>query len=147
MKSVKMWMGIASVRICIKTKKTSKTGPVWDFWYRVPVTRIIVEVMTPPVAWVSSSQTGDGYQPPFWWQRMMVIHYTNQLKCRWQNLRATVLDKQHIYSIIDSIREYSQWKARIGILLCGRYLELMCTNPSPYPTTYAGEIQNLEKSG
>ena len=30
-------------------------------------------------------------------------NYTNQLKCRWQNLRATVLDKQHIYSIIDSI--------------------------------------------
>lgn len=125
-------------------EKTLKTGPVWDFDIAFGNANYCGGDDTTGWAYQFSC-TGDGYQPPFWWQRMMQdSNYTNQLKCRWQNLRATVLDKQHIYSIIDSIanilNESKDWNFTVWPIL-GTYV---WPNPSPYPTTYAGEIQNLK---
>ncbi|MBL0138101.1 MAG: CotH kinase family protein [Bacteroidetes bacterium] len=125
-------------------EKTLKTGPVWD--YDIAFGNANYCGGDDTTGWAYQfSCTSDGYQPPFWWQRMMQdSNYTNQLKCRWQNLRSTVLDKQHIYSIIDSIanvlNESKDWNFTVWPIL-GTYV---WPNPSPYPTTYAGEIQNLK---
>ncbi|MBK9526360.1 MAG: CotH kinase family protein [Bacteroidetes bacterium] len=125
-------------------EKTLKTGPVWD--YDIAFGNANYCGGNDTTGWAYQfTCTGDGYQPPFWWQRMMQdSNYTNQLKCRWQNLRTTVLDKQHIYNVIDSIaatlNESKDWNFTVWPIL-GTYV---WPNPSPYPTTYAGEIQNLK---
>lgn len=125
-------------------QKTLKAGPVWD--YDIAWGNANYCGGNDTTGWAYQfSCTNDGYQPPFWWQRMMQdSNYTNQLQCRWRNLRSTVLDKQHIYDAIDSIAavlaESKDWNFTVWPIL-GVYV---WPNPSPYPTTYAGEIQNLK---
>ncbi len=124
--------------------KTLKAGPVWDY----------------DIAWGNANHCdaddttgwayqfpcfGDGFQVPFWWQRLLQdTNYTNELKCRWSNYRQNVLSEQHIYSVIDSVaallnesqaRNFTTWP------ILGTYI---WPNPSPQPTTYTGEIQNLK---
>ncbi|TAH44351.1 MAG: T9SS type A sorting domain-containing protein [Bacteroidetes bacterium] len=125
-------------------EKTLKAGPVWDY----------------DIAWGNAnycngnttsgwsyqfSCTGDNYQPPFWWQRMLQdSNYANQMKCRWIEYRSGILSTAHIHGIIDSIalvlNESKDWNFTAWPIL-GTYV---WPNPSPYPSTYAGEITNLK---
>ncbi len=125
-------------------EKTLKAGPIWDY----------------DIAWGNANYcngnttsgwsyqftcTGDNYQPPFWWQRMLQdSNYANQLKCRWLEFRSNILSNLHINGIIDSIAstldESKDWNFTAWPIL-GTYV---WPNPSPYPSTYAGEISNLK---
>lgn len=68
----------------------------------------------PMTCWVNQS-----FPVPFWWEKLLEDQsYKNEIKCRWNQLRGTVLSNANIYHIIDSIssyinsaatREYSQY--------------------------------------
>jgi hypothetical protein len=124
--------------------KLLKAGPVWDYDIAWGNANYCSGSDTTGWAYLFPC-TGDGYQVPFWWQKLLQdTNYTNELKCRWTNYRLHVLSEPHIYSIIDSIsnclnesktRNFSKWT------ILGTYV---WPNPSPQPATYAGEIQNLK---
>lgn len=124
--------------------KTIKAGPVWD--YDIAWGNANICDANDTTGWAYQFPCfGDGFQVPFWWQRLLQdTNYTNELKCRWTNYRQNVLSEQHIYFVIDSVaallnesqeRNFTEWP------LLGTYI---WPNPSPQPTTYAGEIQNLK---
>ena len=86
-----------------------------------------------------------GFQVPFWWARLLNDPiYRNKVKCRYTQLRNTIFSTAYINSYIDSIalylqegqdRNFQQWP------ILGTYV---WPNPSPIPTTYAGEITKLK---
>ncbi len=121
-----------------------RMGPVWDY----------------DLAWKNADYCGgnsylgwayqfpcpdDWWQVPFWWSRLMQdTMYTRNLHCRWNELRQSVLHKDHIYSYIDSLanllqsaqqRNFQAWP------ILGHYV---WPNPWPIPTTYQGEVLNLK---
>ena len=81
----------------------------------------------------------------FWFERLMQdTAFKNQFKCRWTWLRTKTLDLDYVNYKIDSmatllneaqVRNFVQWP------LLGVYT---WPNPSPIPTTYQGEIENLK---
>jgi len=86
-----------------------------------------------------------GFQVPFWWARLLNDPiYANKMKCRYMQLRSTIFSTAYINNFIDSIalylqesqdRNFQQWP------ILGTYV---WPNPSPIPTTYAGEITKLK---
>lgn len=82
---------------------------------------------------------------PFWFGRMLQdTNYTNNMRCRYEHLRSTLLDTTSLFSYIDSMafyldeaqqRHYETWP------ILGVYV---WPNPQPLPTTYAGEIESLK---
>lgn len=82
---------------------------------------------------------------PFWWRRLMADSgYVNAVRCRYDELRLTVLDTTHIFQTIDSIAGLlDESKERQFFLypILGVYV---WPNPSPIATSYQGEIQNLK---
>jgi hypothetical protein len=82
---------------------------------------------------------------PFWWEKLMKdTAYTATLRCKWKDLRKTVLSETHIFQLIDSIqnlvqeaqaRHFEKWP------ILGQYV---WPNPNPIPTSYAGEITALK---
>ncbi len=126
-------------------EKTLKAGPVWDFDIAYGNANYCGGDDT--LNWAYQFPcTGDGFQIPFWWQRMMTdSNFTNQLKCRWVSLRQTTLSQTHLYSVIDSVANYlnesQAWNFNVWPIL-GVYV---WPNVPPYPSTYAGEIANLKQ--
>lgn len=121
-----------------------KIGPVWDY----------------DLAWRNANyyggdnyagweykfnSSGDPWQVPFWWQQFQYdTLFVSRLKCRWGLLRQNTLSQSFLFNYIDSIaafidegkdRNFETWQ------ILGTYV---WPNPSPIPTTYAGEIQNLK---
>jgi len=121
-----------------------RMGPVWDY----------------DIAWHNADYYGgdeyygwayqfsyadDWWQVPFWWSRLLEDpRYKNNLACRWQAFRQNILSNVWFDSYIDSIsgqlmeaqqRNFTQWP------ILGVYV---WPNPSPIPTTYAGEINSLK---
>lgn len=92
---------------------------------------------------LQGQQTQD--EMPFWHERLMQDStYVNELKCRWQDLRTNILNQDSIFARIDSsaaifaaeqAKNFTVWPI-IGINVW--------VNPSPVPTSYAGEIQQLK---
>lgn len=88
---------------------------------------------------------GDGNQIPFWWARLLQDpYYRDALRCRWNELRNTVLSPLSVASYCDSValvlqaaqeRNFTVWP------ILGQYV---WPNPSPIPTTYAGEVEELK---
>lgn len=125
-------------------EKTLKAGPVWDYDIAYGNANYCNGNDTTGWAYLFSC-TGDSWQIPFWWQKLLLdTNYTNQVKCRWTNYRNSVLSLSHINGVIDSVANllnesqgwnFTQWP------ILGTYV---WPNPSPQPSTYAGEIQNLK---
>ncbi len=124
--------------------KTLKTGPVWDYdiaWGNADVCNA-----NDTTGWSYMFQCpGDGFQVPFWWQRLMQdTNYTNQMKCRWINYRQNILSESHINAIIDSVgnllNESQGWNFSEWPIL-GQYV---WPNPVPQPSAYADHLQNLK---
>jgi hypothetical protein len=88
---------------------------------------------------------GDGNQVPFWWSRMLEDpRFVEDVRCRWNELRTTVLSPSNIDRFCDSLalvlenaqaRNFTVWP------ILGTYV---WPNPSPIPSTYAGEVQELK---
>lgn len=83
---------------------------------------------------------------PMWWKRLVTDPlFRNNLHCRWQDMRNTVLSTTSIYSYLDSMvayidsaqnRHYNQWP------ILGVYV---WPNPNPLGQTYAEEILHLKQ--
>ncbi|MEO9003540.1 MAG: CotH kinase family protein, partial [Ginsengibacter sp.] len=119
-------------------------GPVWDFdvaWGNANYFQ-----GNNPTGYVYSySYPPDDYQVPFWWRRLRSDVLWNQnLICTYNNLRLTTLSQSHINSLIDSIAnelQDAQQRNFIRWNIIGQYI---WPNPSPIPTSYAGEIDYLK---
>jgi len=125
-------------------EKTLKAGPIWDYDIAWGNANYCSANLTSGWSYQPAC-TGDSYQPPFWWSKMLQdTNYANQMKCRWVEFRSSILSTSHINGIIDSIAqvldESKDWNFTAWPIL-GVYV---WPNPSPYPSTYAGEISNLK---
>ncbi len=89
---------------------------------------------------------GTGFwQVPFWWDRLLQdTSFQNKVKCRWEELKQTVLSVNYLHNYCDSMeiyltegtgRNFQKWP------ILGTYV---WPNPSPIPTTYSGEITELK---
>jgi subtilisin-like proprotein convertase family protein len=123
-----------------------KAGPVWDFNIAYKNSNYCSGNSTTGWAYQFGNVCGtDPNQVSFWWEKFMLDPtFKNDLKCRWQELRSTLLSTAALNSFIDSIatlttesriRHYDLWP------ILGVYV---WPNPNPIPTTYAGEITALK---
>ena len=87
----------------------------------------------------------DNNQVPFWWSRLQEdTTFVNAVLCRWNELRDNVLSPSHVAVYCDSVaalldaaqqRNFTVWP------ILGQYV---WPNPSPIPTSYAGEVLELK---
>jgi len=121
-------------------------GPVWDYnlaWWNAAYCSA-----SNPNGWIypfNSICPGDPYQVPFWWPRLLQDPgFKDELKCRWQDLRTGILNKDTLYAFIDTVaahldeakdRHFATWP------ILGVYT---WPNPSPIPPDYPGEIAALK---
>jgi len=119
-------------------------GPVWDYdiaWHNANYYGGDIST-----GWAyHSTGTGDSWQVPFWWDRMMQdTKFVNDLNCRWLYLRSTILSFASLDNYVDTTAIYlneSQTRNFLKWPILGIYV---WPNPSPLPTTYQGEIDNLK---
>jgi hypothetical protein len=97
-----------------------RAGPVWDFnsaWHNTPICADYNDYSGWAIlqwCWVNVS-----FPVPSWWYRMLQdTSFVNQMHCRWQQWRSSVLTTANIYHDMDSVatyisqaqqREYAQW--------------------------------------
>ncbi|MFL5753013.1 MAG: CotH kinase family protein [Bacteroidia bacterium] len=125
-----------------------KAGPVWDFNLGFHNANYCSGELTTGWAYQFNNDCpGDNWQVPFWWERMMQDSaFKTKLYCKWQELRSPggLLDTVIFFNNIDSIvaevnesqqRHFTTWPI-LGIYTW--------PNPSPLPTTYAGEIRSMK---
>lgn len=95
-------------------------GPLWDFNLSFGSADYCDGLDTEGWAYEFNDICGDhGQLVPFWWDRLLDDpNYQNQLRCRWEYLRSTVLDTASLFSKIDSMatlldesqkRNYDHW--------------------------------------
>jgi len=49
----------------------------------------------------------DYWQVPFWWKKLMADpEFTDPMRCRWEELRESVLSEDHILGVVDSLISY-----------------------------------------
>ncbi len=121
-------------------------GPVWD--YDIAWGNANYCGGDDPTGWAyqyGNVCPGDYWQDPFWWKRLMQdTVFQNKVRCRWEELKQTILSKQFLYNYCDSMAlmlNESQQRNFIEWPILGVYV---WPNPSPIPTTYQGEISELK---
>ncbi|MBX7109776.1 MAG: CotH kinase family protein [Chitinophagales bacterium] len=86
----------------------------------------------------------DGGLNPFWWQRLLqdTVYYQH-LRCRWQDLRSSVFELNHMHQLIDSFallldsakeRQFAKYPI-LGVYVWPN---------AYYPATYAEEVDTLK---
>ena len=78
-------------------------GPIWDF--NLAFGNADYYDAFEPEGWMLHTVPEyDGYQAPFWWDRLREDPYYNAaLKARWEFLRGNTFSEKHIVGIIDSL--------------------------------------------
>jgi hypothetical protein len=123
-------------------------GPVWDFnlgWWNADYcdgdNYIGWAYLFPQIC------SWDGYQPPFWWERLLEDEvFKNKLHCRWNYLRSNILSTARLNTLVDGYRDtlnagaqqrhFTKWP------ILGNYV---WPNPSPIATTFSGEMTHLKQ--
>lgn len=87
----------------------------------------------------------DFYQPPTWWKKFRTDPgFNNSFRCRWNSFINEAFPLVQQLAWVDSVanllseaqvRNFAYWP------ILGTYV---WPNPSPIPSTYAGEVQNLK---
>ncbi len=122
-----------------------KAGPAWDYnlaWWNADYCGGDSDT-----GWVYQQNNicGGGYQSPFWWDKFLLDQsYTYELKCRWIELRQNILSVNRINTYCDSLALYldeAQQRHFTVWPIIGAYT---WPNPSPIPTSYAGEITAMK---
>lgn len=82
-------------------------GPIWDFNSALGGPKICTFEQDTGWAYKTVCSLTASYHIPFWWGRFLEDSvYARDLKCRWLQLRQTVLDTAHIFRLMDSMRIY-----------------------------------------
>jgi hypothetical protein len=121
-------------------------GPAWDYDIAWGNADYCNGALTTGWAYDFGEVCGDDEnQMPFWWSRLREDpRFVEHVRCRWEELRTTILSPTNIDRICDSlalvlenaqVRNFTVWP------ILGTYV---WPNPSPIPTTYAGEVQELK---
>lgn len=88
---------------------------------------------------------GDYWLIPFWWEKLMTDNnFVNNLYCTYQNYRTNILDTAQLFAFIDSTAaalDEGQERNFALYPILGTYV---WPNPSPIPTSYAGEVNELK---
>jgi spore coat protein CotH len=120
-------------------------GPVWDYniaWWNA---NYCSGNLSTGWAYNFNSVCNDTYMVPFWWAKLIQdTNFKNSLKCRWTELRQNVLSISALYSYIDTVAsQLNEAQARHFVKwpILGVYT---WPNPTPYATTYAGEITAIK---
>jgi subtilisin-like proprotein convertase family protein len=121
-------------------------GPMWDFnlgWWNADY--CAGNSYTGWAYQFGNTCPGDGFQVPFWWQRMYQdTNFANQVRCRWEWLRMNLMSNANLNSMIDSmVTTVNEAQSRhfISWPILGVYT---WPNPSPIPTSFPGEISALK---
>ena len=119
-------------------------GPVWDYdiawgnadYYNGQYT----------TGWsYQFNNTGDGYQVPFWWAKLLSDQaFANKLQCRYDQMRSTFLSTSNMNNYIDSVSSYLQESQDRNFQVWPILGAYVWPNPSPIPSSYAGEINNIK---
>jgi hypothetical protein len=121
-------------------------GPVWDYDLAFKNADYCNGSDTAGWAWQFNKVcTSDYWQVPFWWDNFSADSLFQQnLLCRWQAMRQSVLSEQHLYHLIDSVaaltaearqRHFTKWPV-LGVYVW--------PNPQPIAATYEEEIVQLK---
>ncbi|RYZ37491.1 MAG: hypothetical protein EOP49_31665, partial [Sphingobacteriales bacterium] len=87
-----------------KNKKL-RAGPIWDFNLAYGNADYYNGSATDNFEWNLPCPAADANLNPFWWKKLTEdTTYMNEYKCRYTNLRQTVLDTARIDIIIDSLK-------------------------------------------
>jgi subtilisin-like proprotein convertase family protein len=120
-----------------------KMGPLWDFnlaWHNADYCNNQFYG-----GWAYEFTDFCAWDFPFWWRRLnQDTLFQNNVRCRWEELRTGVLDTAYMFNYIDSIAtllDESRQRHFYTYPILGIYV---WPNPSPIPTTYAGEINSLK---
>lgn len=121
-----------------------RMGPPWDYdlaWYNADY---CAGFDTEGFAFDINYICGDS-GVPFWWEKLMAdTLFTQNLACRWQQLRQTSLAESTFFGVVDSManvlseaqaRNFTKWP------ILGTYV---WPNPGPLPTTYVGEVNKMK---
>lgn len=118
-------------------------GPPWDYDLSWGNADYMYGYL--PSIWNYETQGNYTDQCPAWWARFFEdTLFQNNLRCRWDELRQTVLSNANIKHEIDSMvnrmgtaidLNFTKWP------ILGQYV---WPNPSPIPADYAGEIVKLK---
>jgi len=81
-------------------------GPIWDYNLAFGNCDFYDAWMT--YGLVVFQDIGEDYwQVPFWWKKLAHdSEFKNPMRCRWEELRETVLSEEHIFTVIDSLTSY-----------------------------------------
>jgi hypothetical protein len=98
-----------------------KAGPVWDFdWAWKDIWDCSIFQATDGSGWshhINDCNT-DNYSPGWMIRMLQDTSFANEVNCRWQELRGTVLDTAYLFHYIDSVsswlneaqaRHYTYW--------------------------------------
>lgn len=141
------WDGFKKSRRLHKDENSNDSllhaGPVWDFDWAF---KDHSSDMLNGSGWMHSFAGLTDVTPPGWYIRLIQDPYfAQELSCRYFNLRQTILHKDTLFQMIDSIgvyvneaqaRHYDRWPIlgqNVGTPEIG-----------PQPTTYAGELIKLK---
>ena len=91
------------------------------------------------------------YLPPFWWEKLMTdTMFVTEVKCRYTELRSSVLDTATIFTFIDSVANYLN-VTEGGNTAQGRnfvqwpiFGQIIINEPGGGPTDYADEISRIK---
>jgi subtilisin-like proprotein convertase family protein len=119
-------------------------GPVWDFnlaWHNADYCN---NQFTTGWAYLFTDYCQWDF--PFWWRRLMDDSlFTDNIRCRWEDLRTNVLDTTFIFGYIDSVAfllDESQQRHYYIYPILGIWI---WPNPNPLAQTYQDEILNMKQ--
>jgi hypothetical protein len=119
-------------------------GPVWDFnlaWHNADYCN-----NQQTTGWAYLFTDYCQWDFPFWWRRLMDDSlFTDNIRCRWEDLRTDVLDTSFIFSYIDSVAlllDESQQRHYYIYPIFGTWI---WPNPNPLAQTYQEEILNMKQ--
>ncbi len=121
-------------------------GPCWD--YDIAWGNANYCLGDDPTGWAidfAEPCSGDYWQIPFWWDRLLQdTAFQNKVKCRWEELKQTVLSVNYLHNYCDSMEIYLTEGAGRNFVTWPILGVYVWPNPGPQPTTYPGEIDELK---
>lgn len=132
---------------CYKDKNSNSNqlfcGPPWDYDLSFGNADYMEGWQT--TDWNYLIQENNTGQMPFYWHKMFDDSlFQTRMKCRWDELRQTILDQDTLFAFIDSVAAYIDSSQQINFQrwpILGTYV---WPNPSPIPATYTEEIQKMK---
>jgi subtilisin-like proprotein convertase family protein len=126
-----------------------KAGPVWDFdWAWMNIYDCFYFSATDGSGWSHRiNDCSPDNNGPGWMVRLLQDpFFANELQCRYQDLRSTILDTDHLFNIIDSVATLANAGAQQRHFTRWPVWGVISGTPEipPVATNYAGEIQRLK---